>query len=61
MTQPEKYDAIVIGTGQGGGPLAGKMAGSGWKTAVIEREEFAASYMLTLAAIIGLEALGVTL
>ncbi len=43
MTQPEKYDAIVIGTGQGGGPLAGKMAGSGWKTAVIEREHVGGS------------------
>lgn len=43
MTKPEKYDAIVIGTGQGGGPLAGKMAGSGWKTAVIEREHVGGS------------------
>ncbi len=43
MTQPEKYDAIVIGTGQGGGPLAGKMAGAGWKTAVIEREHVGGS------------------
>lgn len=43
MRKPEKYDAIVIGTGQGGGPLAGKMAGSGWKTAVIEREHVGGS------------------
>ena len=43
MTKPEKYDAIVIGTGQGGGPLAGKMAGSEWKTAVIEREHVGGS------------------
>ena len=43
MTKPEKYDAIVIGTGQGGGPLAGKMAGAGWKTAVIEREHVGGS------------------
>lgn len=43
MTTPEKYDAIVIGTGQGGGPLAGKMAGAGWKTAVIEREHVGGS------------------
>lgn len=43
MTKPEEYDAIVIGTGQGGGPLAGKMAGAGWKTAVIEREHVGGS------------------
>lgn len=34
----EKYDAIVIGAGQGGGPLSTKLAKAGWKTAVIERE-----------------------
>ncbi len=39
MTKPERYDAIVIGTGQGGGPLAGRMADAGWKVAVIEREQ----------------------
>src|SRR5579872_3835949 len=32
------YDAIVIGSGQGGGPLAGALAQAGWKTALIERE-----------------------
>ena len=31
------YDAIVIGTGQGGKPLAVALATAGWKTAVIER------------------------
>jgi len=31
------YDAIVIGTGQGGHPLAKELANSGWKTAVVER------------------------
>ncbi|MCH8275810.1 MAG: mercuric reductase [Armatimonadetes bacterium] len=33
----EKYDAIVIGTGQAGQPLSKALAGAGWKTAVIER------------------------
>src|SRR5689334_8649881 len=32
------YDAIVIGSGQGGGPLAGALARSGRRTALIERE-----------------------
>ena len=43
MTKPEQYDAIVIGTGQGGGPLAGRMAAAGWRTAVIEREHVGGS------------------
>ena len=33
----EQFDAIVIGSGQGGNPLAVAMAGKGWKTAMIER------------------------
>ena len=37
---PEKFDAIVIGTGQSGPSLAAKMAGNGWKTAIIEKEKF---------------------
>ncbi len=32
------YDSIVIGSGQAGGPLATALAGSGRKTAIIERE-----------------------
>src|SRR4051812_3393226 len=32
------YDAIVIGAGQAGGPLATALAGDGRKTAIIERE-----------------------
>lgn len=32
------YDAIVLGSGQAGGPLAGALAGSGRRTALIERE-----------------------
>ena len=39
MTAPERFDAIIIGTGQGGKPLAGALAKAGWKTAIIEREE----------------------
>src|SRR5579875_3720688 len=32
------YDAIVIGAGQAGGPLATALANAGRKTAIIERE-----------------------
>ncbi len=32
------YDAVVIGSGQGGNPLAIALAKAGWKTAVVERE-----------------------
>ncbi len=38
MAISERHDAIVIGAGQGGGPLAGKLAGAGWTTAIVERE-----------------------
>ncbi len=34
----EKFDAIVIGSGQGGGPLATTLANAGWKSALIEKE-----------------------
>src|SRR5213080_2805763 len=34
----EQYDAIVIGSGQAGGPLATALAKAGKKTALIERE-----------------------
>ncbi len=41
MKHPKKdqteYDAVIIGTGQGGVPLAQALANAGWKTAVIER------------------------
>lgn len=33
----QKFDAIVIGSGQGGNPLAKKMAAKGWKTAMVEQ------------------------
>ena len=38
MAQSQHYDAVVIGSGQGGSPLAGTLAGAGRKTAIIERE-----------------------
>lgn len=34
----DKYDAIIIGSGQGGGPLATTLAKAGWTVALIERE-----------------------
>ncbi len=37
MSEPE-FDAIVVGAGQAGGPLAGALAKAGWKVALIERE-----------------------
>ena len=40
MPPTEDFDAIVIGTGQAGPPLAVRLAGAGRKTAIIEREHF---------------------
>ena len=37
-TTTERFDAIVIGSGQGGNPLARALAGAGWRTAVVECE-----------------------
>jgi pyruvate/2-oxoglutarate dehydrogenase complex dihydrolipoamide dehydrogenase (E3) component len=37
-TATERFDAIVIGSGQGGNPLAVAFAGAGRRTAMIERE-----------------------
>src|SRR5277367_7138812 len=34
------YDAIIIGTGQAGPPLARRLAGEGMKVAIIERGRF---------------------
>jgi pyruvate/2-oxoglutarate dehydrogenase complex dihydrolipoamide dehydrogenase (E3) component len=36
--ETQHYDALVIGAGQGGGPLARALAEAGWKTALVERE-----------------------
>src|SRR5215207_164219 len=38
MSPSERYDAIVIGAGQAGGPLASALARSGRRTVLIERE-----------------------
>ncbi len=35
--QDEQFDAVVLGSGQGGNPLAKAMAKYGWRTAVVER------------------------
>lgn len=35
-----KYDAIIIGTGQAGPSLAARLAGAGWRVAVVERKRF---------------------
>jgi dihydrolipoamide dehydrogenase len=39
----EQFDAIVIGVGQSGNPVAVKLAKSGWKVALIEREHVGGS------------------
>ncbi len=38
MNTENRYDAIVVGSGQGGTPLAQELAGRGYKTALIERD-----------------------
>jgi pyruvate/2-oxoglutarate dehydrogenase complex dihydrolipoamide dehydrogenase (E3) component len=38
MSAPNQYQAIVIGSGQGGTPLCMALAGAGLRTALIERE-----------------------
>ncbi len=38
MNETQHYDAVIIGSGQGGNPLAKTFAAAGRKTAVIERE-----------------------
>ena len=38
MANSQHYDAVVIGAGQGGSPLAGVLAAAGRRTAIIERE-----------------------
>ena len=40
MTQ---YDAIIIGSGQGGNPLSHKLADLGWRVALVEREHLGGS------------------
>lgn len=38
MPDTERLDAIIIGTGQGGKPLAGALAEAGWNAAIIEKD-----------------------
>jgi len=38
VAAPQHYDAIVIGSGQGGNPLAKALAAAGRRTAMVERE-----------------------
>jgi pyruvate/2-oxoglutarate dehydrogenase complex dihydrolipoamide dehydrogenase (E3) component len=38
MTTPQQYDAIVIGSGQGGTPLSIALAQAGMRTALVERK-----------------------
>lgn len=38
MTQ--RFDAIIIGTGQAGPPLAARLSGAGLKVAIVERGRF---------------------
>jgi len=41
MSNPEseRFDAIIIGTGQAGKPLAVDLANAGWKTAILEKDQ----------------------
>jgi pyruvate/2-oxoglutarate dehydrogenase complex dihydrolipoamide dehydrogenase (E3) component len=39
MEQMERFDAIIIGSGQAGNPLAADLAGAGYKTALVERRD----------------------
>jgi pyruvate/2-oxoglutarate dehydrogenase complex dihydrolipoamide dehydrogenase (E3) component len=36
QSAPERYDGIVIGSGQAGGPLSTTLAKAGWKVAIVE-------------------------
>ena len=38
MPSTDHYEAIIIGSGQGGNPLAIALAGAGFRTAMIERK-----------------------
>jgi pyruvate/2-oxoglutarate dehydrogenase complex dihydrolipoamide dehydrogenase (E3) component len=42
-TDTETYDAVIIGAGQAGVPLARSLARAGWKTALVEREHVGGS------------------
>jgi pyruvate/2-oxoglutarate dehydrogenase complex dihydrolipoamide dehydrogenase (E3) component len=38
MAAPEQVDALIIGSGQAGSPLAETLAGAGWTVVLVERE-----------------------
>jgi pyruvate/2-oxoglutarate dehydrogenase complex dihydrolipoamide dehydrogenase (E3) component len=38
MNAPDQYQAVVIGSGQGGKPLSVALAAAGWRTAILERD-----------------------
>jgi pyruvate/2-oxoglutarate dehydrogenase complex dihydrolipoamide dehydrogenase (E3) component len=40
MRMAERFDAIIVGTGQAGPPLAGRLTDAGWRCAIIERQRF---------------------
>src|SRR4029453_5383348 len=42
-----RHDAIVIGSGQGGNPLARELADQGWSVALIEKEHLGGSCVNT--------------
>jgi len=35
-----RFDAIIVGTGQAGPPLAGRLTDAGWRCAIVERQRF---------------------
>jgi pyruvate/2-oxoglutarate dehydrogenase complex dihydrolipoamide dehydrogenase (E3) component len=37
MTAAETFDAVILGTGQAGKPLAAELAEAGWRVAIVER------------------------
>lgn len=43
----KQFDAIIIGTGQAGPPMAGRLTAAGMKTAIIERDKFGGSCVNT--------------
>lgn len=47
MTEPERLDALIIGTGQAGKPLAAALSGAGRKTAIIERSRVGGTCLIT--------------
>jgi pyruvate/2-oxoglutarate dehydrogenase complex dihydrolipoamide dehydrogenase (E3) component len=40
MSTRASFDAIVVGTGQAGPALAARLAGAGWKVAIVEKDKF---------------------